>query len=400
MRKTALIALILTCLSAALAQSRKPDTPELRQKTFEKAWSVVNEKFWDGKFNGVDWQAVHDRYAPQITGAKTDAEFYDLLNKMLGELKTSHMGVLTPNEIAQYKKPPSFAGIGFREIDGKLVITHVFPGSSAAQAGIKPGFVIAQIDGTAIGHFTDAQTKLHGDVNTTVKLSYLDADDAAHEVTLERRPFPADAKSKLGGISFYGLFDAKRLEANIGYLYFSNFLEFLSPRIKSAIESFKDAPGIVIDLRGNSGGDDSVGGKMASLFFDKETQLMITKTRKGDVLDYKAKAAKQPYVGKVVILLDEHSMSASEEFSAGMQASGRALVIGRATPGSDMDGELESLPDGSVLLYAHGQTRTTKGYVVEGHGVKPDVPVTLTRRELLNGTDPDIEAAIRYILNK
>ena len=138
---------------------------------------------------------------------------------------------------------------------------------------------------------------------------------------------------------------------------------------------------------------------MASLFFDKETQLMITKTRKGEVLDYKAKPAKQPYGGKVVILLDEHSMSASEEFSAGMQASGRAVVIGRATPGSDMDGELEPLPDGSVLLYAHGQTRTIKDYVVEGHGVKPDLVVTLTRKELLAGKDPDIEAALRYILN-
>jgi C-terminal processing protease CtpA/Prc len=90
-------------------------------------------------------------------------------------------------------------------------------------------------------------------------------------------------------------------------------------------------------------------------------------------------------------------MSASEEFSAGMQASGRAVVIGRATPGSDMDGELEPMPDGSVLLYAHGQTRTTKGYVVEGHGVKPDIEVSLTRRDLLAGRDAQLDAAIEYI---
>jgi len=372
-------------------------TPEIRQKTFEKIWKTVDEKFWDPTFGGVNWRSVHDQYAPQVTAVNSDKEFYSLMDKMLGELKTSHMGVISPDEIAQYKKPPTFVGIGFREIEGKVVITHIFPGSSAAEAGIKPGFVVTQIDGVAIRSFMDAQTKVQGALNTAVKVTYLDANDETQEVTLERRPFPIDDKSKLAGISFYGLFDAKRLESKVGYFYFSNFLEFLNPRIKSAVESFNDAPGIIIDLRGNSGGDDSVAVKMASLFFDKETQLMITKTRKGEVLDYKAKPAKQPYGGKVVILLDEHSMSASEEFSAGMQASGRAVVIGRATPGSDMDGELEPLPDGSVLLYAHGQTRTTKGYVVEGHGVKPDIEVSLTRRDLLAGRDAQLDAAIEYI---
>ena len=386
--------LVLFLLSTCgLAQT----TPEIRQKTFEKIWKTVDEKFWDPTFGGVNWRSVHDQYAPQVTAVNRDTEFYGLMDKMLGELKTSHMSVISPDEIAQYKKPPSFVGIGFREVEGKLVVTHVFPRSSAAEAGVKPGFVITGVDGAGVNNFNEAQARFQGRANTTVTLTYLGTDDTTHEMTLERRLFSTDDKSKLAGMSFYGLFDAKRLEDNVGYFYFSNFLEFLNPRIKSVVESFNDAPGIIIDLRGNSGGDDSVGVKMASLFFDKETQLMITKTRKGEVLDYKAKPAKQPYKGKVVILLDEHSMSASEEFSAGMQASGRAVVIGRATPGSDMDGELEPMPDGSVLLYAHGQTRTTKGYVVEGHGVKPDIEVSLTRRDLLAGRDAQLNAAIEYI---
>lgn len=379
------------------AKAQSKSTPELRQKTFEKAWQIVNDKFWDSTFGGVDWNAVRTRYAPQVAATKTDGEFDELMNKMLGELKTSHMGIISRDEIASYGKVPAITGIGFREIDGKMVITHILDKSSAAEAGLRPGLVIIKADGQTVGNFNDAQEKLSGDANTTVRVGYLDGDDSEHEVTLERRPLGANDKSKLSGISFYGIFDSKRLDGNIGYIYFSNFLEFLNPKIKSAIESMHDAPGIIIDIRGNSGGDDSVGVKMASLFFDKETQLMITKTRKGEEFDYKAKGLRDAYKGKVVILLDEHSMSASEEFSAGMQASGRAAVIGQPTPGSDMDGELESLPDGSVLLYAHGQTRTTKGYVVEGHGVKPNFEVKHTRKDLLAGRDSQLAAAIEYI---
>ena len=65
-----------------------------------------------------------------------------------------------------------------------------------------------------------------------------------------------------------------------------------------------------------------------------------------------------------------------------------------------MDGELEPLPDGSVLLYARGQTQTPKGYVVEGHGVNPDIDIGLTRKDLLKGIDAQLEAAIEYIRNQ
>jgi len=156
-------------------------TPEIRQKTFEKIWKTVDEKFWDPTFGGVNWRSVHDQYAPQVTAVNSDKEFYGLMDKMLGELKTSHMGVISPDEIAQYKKPPTFVGIGFREIEGKVVITHIFPGSSAAEAEIKPGFVVTQIDGVAIRSFMDAQTKVQGALNTAVKVTYLDANDETQE---------------------------------------------------------------------------------------------------------------------------------------------------------------------------------------------------------------------------
>ena len=158
-----------------------------------------------------------------------------------------------------------------------------------------------------------------------------------------------------------------------------------------------DAPGLVIDLRGNGGGDDSVAIKMAGMLFDRKTQLMITRTRRGDDDYYQAKPQKNPFLGPVVILVDEGSGSASEQFAAGIQESGRAFVIGKTTMGEDMDADLTKLPTGAYMVYAYGLPRTPKGVIVEGRGVIPNAEVSLSRAELLKGNDSQLNAAIEYI---
>ncbi|HEY0461418.1 MAG TPA: S41 family peptidase, partial [Pyrinomonadaceae bacterium] len=269
---------------------------------------------------------------------------------------------------------------------------------SAAKAGLKTGFVVRKIDGAEVENLTDAKRKLQGAPGTTLRLSYLDENDRLQETTLERQPLAETDKGSVGkGVNFYALFDSKRLADGIGYVQFTNFVSFLTPRIQAAIESMKDAPGIIVDLRGNGGGDDDVALAMANMFFERETQLMITRTRKGDDFYYKAKAAKNAYRGKIVILLDELSGSASEQFAAGMQETGRAFVIGKTSEGEDLDADAIELPNGNLLLYPYGQPRTPKGVVIEGRGVIPNKEVNLTRAELLAGKDAQLEAAIAYI---
>src|SRR2546423_13430855 len=71
-------------------------TRELRRWTFEIVWRTIKEKHFDPHFNGVDWDKVHDLYAPRVAKVKSDKEFYDLLQAMLGELHQSHFVVLPP----------------------------------------------------------------------------------------------------------------------------------------------------------------------------------------------------------------------------------------------------------------------------------------------------------------
>ena len=407
MKKISLIFTIVTAVFSfsltanfILAQTKAESSPQIRQKTFEQVWKTVNEKYFDPTFNGVNWRAARERYAPQIAKVKTDAEFYDLLNQMLGELKVSHMEIWSPETLAKIKAVPTMTGLGLREIENQVVITRLLENSSAVKAGLKTGFVITKIDGETIKTLDDAKRKLSGAPNTKVRVSYLDEADKLREAVLERHSLSESDKGGIGaGISFYALFEAKRLTDNIGYIRFSSFVDSLNPKIEAAINSMRDAPGIIIDLRGNGGGDDDVAIRMAGMLFEKETQLMITKTRAGKDLYYKAMPLKNPYTGKVVILADQFSGSASEQFAAGMQESGRAIVIGKTTAGEDMDADLEKLPSGAYLIYASGQPQTPKGVVIEGRGVIPNIEVNLTRKELLAGRDAQLERAIDYIKN-
>ena len=100
----AAIAIIASTLSQPVMQTataqrvatspaiRREATPELRRQTFEIVWRTIKEKHFDPKFNGVDWDKVHELYAPRINRVKSDKEFYELLQQMLGELHQSQSG--------------------------------------------------------------------------------------------------------------------------------------------------------------------------------------------------------------------------------------------------------------------------------------------------------------------
>lgn len=387
-----------TGLQQSETTSTKPreSSPALRRRTFRLVWQTVKEQHYDPKYGGVDWDAVRARYGPMLDSVETDRQFYALLNKMLAELKTSHFAVAPAAAIEERREPPGYLGFTLNRLGEQLVVTRVAKGSPAERAGLRTGFVVASADGTEASEVEDPADVLFGAPGTALELAYLDERGERREAKLERQPWPG-LFDTLEGFPLASEFESKRLEGGVGYVRFTQFIPSLNPKLRDAVRGMADAPGIVIDLRGNSGGDDSVGIRLAGMFFDKPTQLMITRRRKGDDFYYKARPQKNPYAGPLVILLDEGSGSAAEQFAAGMQESGRAVVVGKRSAGDDLDASFKKLPTGAYLLYAYGEPRTPKGVVIEGRGVEPDVEVGLTRDGLLKGSDAQLEAALKYV---
>ena len=391
------------------------------QEIFETVWQTVDRTFFDPDFGGVDWEAVRERYQPLVTSAKSDEAFYELLNDMLWELNVSHLFVV-PSEIWAEVIPASVAegdiGLDVRLIDGVAVVTSVQAGSPAAQVGVRTGYVVKSVDGVPVKEIVQEslkhllppynermklnvntvaiQSRIYGPAGTQVVIGFLDENDKEHAASIRRAR--RERKSANGPVfpPFFLEFESRLLEDGIAYIRFSNFLPALTADVTQAIESMHDAPGLIIDLRGNSGGQMDVTRAVARQLVSKRTLFSLQKARNGDselVLHPRQNA----YTGPVVVLIDPLSASASEHFAAGLQAAGRAAVVGERSPGNLLAGNVMQLPNDVGFIFPVLQISTPDGTVVEGRGVIPDIEVGLDRTLLLEGVDSQLEAAIEHI---
>jgi C-terminal processing protease CtpA/Prc len=395
----AILSLVLAFAIRGPAQIPTRSDPKLLHKTFDAVWNTVNNKFYDPTFGGVDWVAVRKKYEPQIESVSSDAEFRDLLSRMLSEIKISHLSILDLENLDKLlARAEVTRGLTLRDLDNQVVVTRIIEASSAATRGVQPGFIIKAIDGVAVTNARDAERTLATDA-ANHRLAVVDETNTTREIEVAHKLPPKDRLESIPLLTGarYALIETRILDGKVGYIYFTNFIGPLQKKFRPIFDSMKDTAGIVIDLRGNSGGETEVGLVLAGFFVDKETPISTTQTRKGAGSRYTAKPQANPYLGKVVILLDEGSASESEELAGGLQAAGRVVVIGRTSRGEDMDATFQGLPMKSIaLLYPVGLPRTVKG-VIEGRGVMPDIEVRLTRAELLEGKDSQLDTAILHI---
>lgn len=408
--------------SAPVADSPVPGASAAwRRDALETVWTTVNERYYDAKLNGIDWKAARTKYETAILGSKTDDEFWELLDKMTGELKDSHTRVHGPKVAQQLRDQEQHSlGIGFVPLDDVLVVTNVHAESDAWWAGVRAGMTIRSIDGepaltryqrlinevrdssTPWARMRGANRKISaGDIGTSVNMVFLrgnSGDSGEISATIKRRKFrtPSEQVTRV-------------LPSGFGYVRFSNFAEGLQGGIVAGIDSMKDTPGLIVDLRNNGGGSLGMANNLINRFLDRSVggPRILTRTGKPITIAYipmikldtelKGSGA-NAYTKPLVILTNENSASASEVFSSTLQDLGRATVIGQRTCGCLL-GYLgyADLPGGGQLAYSELGFVTPKGRRIEGEGVKPDIEISLFRNDILFGRDRALEAAEAFL---
>ena len=381
-------------------------SPKTRAKVFEEVWHIVDEKYYDPHFNGVNWAEVRDRYRPLIERAGSDDEFYQLLKRMVGELHDAHTRFHTPRERRERKKQQAVSvGLTLFDVEGYPTVIDVDSTSDAARLGVRPGMRLESIEGRPAGDWlaghragvdessSERATRLRlyrrlvdGEPGTPLKLGLRRTNGDYFEVTLLRRT-ESDAP----------VVNWRRLPSGYGYLKLNVWKSPIHKEVKRALKGLKDALGIIIDLRGNPGGQVDEVLEVAEHFFTTRVPFGRFTTRTGHSLHLFAGHSDHRddvYQGPVAILVNESSGSGSELFAGVFQENGRAIVIGRRSCGCLLGiAKFRKVEGGGEIAVSELAYVSPRGHRLEGSGVVPDKQVTLTSSDLHEGRDAALEAA-------
>jgi carboxyl-terminal processing protease len=414
--------LALLATASAISQMM-PNERASHVASFELVWNAVRDHNPDPNLNGLNWQAIHDSFKPRIERAQTAAEVRATLREMIGKLGVSHYAIIPGDlyaaigDAAPAANGDSTAGIETVVLDGKAVVKSVAPDSAAARAGIQPGMILDGIDGAKVAPILNSADalgdtesrrlaeraltrKLLGSTDSHVKLDLLDANGRPLHTELDR----ADPKGKT--VQFGNLpksrlvFESRTLPGGAGYVRFNEFLDPVSlmPRIEGALHGFAQAPGVILDLRGNPGGIGVMAMGIAGFFIgDSGRQLGEMKMR-DTTLKFAVFPRAEIYAGRLALLLDEGSASTTEILAQGLQDLKRARVFGTRSAGATLPSDIIRLPDGDGFQYPTASYTSSGGRVLEGNGVMPDVEVRQSRESIAAGRDPVIDAAVQWIL--
>jgi carboxyl-terminal processing protease len=385
-------------------------SPKERVEVFEEVWETVDEKYYDSSFNGVDWRAVRVRYKPLIDSATGDAEFYSLLKRMVGELHDAHTRFHTPEERRERERLQAVsAGISVYEVEGKPVVIAVEADSEAARAGVQEGMIVLAIDGKPVaerlaevrarvaGSSTDRAVRLRiyrmlidGEPGTTLRMRLARGDGSPLDVALSRRI-----------VSDNPVVTSRRLTSGIGYIRLTLWKSPIRKQFKRALEQLRETPGIVIDIRGNPGGEAEEVVKIASYFFNTHVPFGKFSARSGKAIYLRTDDDDQIYRGPVAILVNEGSGSGSELFAGVMQENGRAVVIGRRSCGCVLGiSRFRSMKGKGELAVSEYGYSSPSGKTYEGTGVVPNKSVELKIADLQQHRDSALEEAERLLRTK
>jgi carboxyl-terminal processing protease len=279
---------------------------------------------------------------------------------------------LTPkeNRALQITESGRYSGIGasLQKKAGGLVITTVFPGSPAAQAGLEPGDVILTVDGDPVADedVDAAVARIKGEEGTSVILEVRpEGGDTTRELTLTRRRVEipqTESKMERAG------------DVRVGYVRLFGFAELAARDVRRDVRALdrRGAQAYVFDLRYNPGGLLTQAVEVTNVFM----QGLVTTTR-GYNSPTETYEAEGPVTTDkpMVLLVNEFSASAAEIVTGALKDSHRATVVGTRTFGKGLVQTIVSMGGGSALKLTTAVYLTPDGTDINKKGIAPDVVV-------------------------
>lgn len=382
------------------------------EENFKSLYHVLRKNYAGFSIKQIDWQAVGRDLLPRAAAVNNHDDFARLCAELVARLEDSHAFVASGTaRIPVLIAPQWDAGFSCLIDDrNQSAVYHIDRDGPAAVAGMKVGTVIVSVDGVPAAELIDrtmSQLKRYHGWSSERYLRYQAARWFARSSERSRRQkikcrsvdgkeFVFEMAATKGRryrprlpVPIPGISDSRdlswtRLKGDIGYIYVRRISPKLIASLDRAVGELRDASGLIIDVRGNSGGG-----------FDAARSHRNFDTEDGKEPD------RPRFTGPMALLIDGRCISAGEGWSSWFIARKRARVFGTATAGASSRKTTYELPN--KLFRVTYSVKSYRGYLdrpIERRGLEPEVRVRQSATDLAEGRDTVLEAAKTWLIQQ
>lgn len=364
-------------------QNKVNNTKVSPQRLFDHTWLVIKNEYYDPNYNDQYWMRWKRRYYGKI---KTTDDAKVAIESMLASLNDPYSRFLTKEEYAEQNSSitSKFSGIGVNIINdsGKIRIINVLENTPAQFADIKVGDILISVDDKKVSGMSLAEVSnlVKGPVNTFVDIEIMRDKETIKKKIIRKEITIKTVKSSV--------------QDDIGYIQIASFISSSTPNeFLEALENTDDSKGLIIDLRGNTGGLLPNAVFISNLFLDNGNRIVSIVGRNGYRYDVMAQDSDVDINKPVVLLVDGSSASASEIFSGALKDYKRAKVVGTKTFGKGMVQKIISMPNETGLNLTVAKYLTPNGFDINKNGIEPDFVENITKEDIQEKRDPQLEKA-------
>jgi len=372
---------------------------------YNEAWRQMRDFFYAPNMHGLDWKAMRDKYGALVPFVNHRNDLTYLIGELIGELNIGHAYVAggerpdTPRIKlgllgAQVIRDPASKAYRIEKIlSGENWNKHARSPLTAIGVNVKPGDYILAINGIPVSTLPNLYDALIGtaDKQVILRVNSKPSEDGARDVTI----VPVGDEAPL----YYKAWVQKNVEdvtkktnGEVGYIHIPDMgQEGLNEFTKQYFPQIKKKA-LIVDVRGNGGGF------VSPLVLERlrRALVMVGMARNGTPQT----DPPQTFLGPLVALCNEFSASDGDIFPFRFKSAGLGKLIGKRTWGGVV-GIRNPLPltDGGQLFRPEfaPYSKEGKGWIIEGHGVDPDIVVDNDPAKEFKGEDQQLDRAIQEI---
>lgn len=378
------------------------------KQIYDECWRQMRDFFYMENMHGLDWKAIHDKYAVLLPYVNHRDDLTYLTGEMISELSIGHAYIESGEKEKPVRIETGLLGAQLsRDTSGYYRIDHILKGANWSKslrspltwvgANIKEGDYILAVNGNPTNSMNDIYQSLVGKADKEVELTVNSSASTDHARNVIVVPIANEAP-----LYYYEWVEnnTKKVDeathGQIGYIHIpdmgpeglNEFVEHFYPQL--------DKKGLIIDDRGNGGGN-------VSPMIIERLNRTVTRANMERNVEVPGHTPRQMMLGPKVLLVNYSSASDGDLFPYGFKKHKIGTVIGTRTWGGvvGIDGSLPFI-DGADLRkpeFASYSSEESK-WIIEGHGVDPDIVVDNDPAVEYTGVDQQLNKAIEVILSQ